>query len=538
VTDRLDFDQVLDICLDRLQAGNTVQACLISYPSHAGRLAPLLHMALKLQTSQEPSMSTSGFRAGEARLLAYAMQLSAQRQGALPVRRRGAVSRLIAGTRRLAAAVVVGMLLFCALLSAGAVTVSAASASLPGSSLYTIKRTTESLLSSLAFTPRLQTQVHLAWAERRLDEVGALIARDGIVYKTVLAALEHETEQALVAAEQAGPESLTDVIAHTEHQHTVLRHLLDQAPEAARSDLQQALATSTEMNERAWAGLAGETPAGLPISPAPYVTLQPLNPTDTPQPPGLTETPRTIETTEVSETPGPTGSPTPIETPQPLQATATPVIPTPTPTATAQPLQATATPVIPTATAASHPLQPTVSPATPTATATPQPPQPTVSPVTPTATATPQPPQPTATPVTPTATATPQPPTATATPQPAQEPTSDIWDKSSLVIVNQGSDCEGSGNVWVTVKNSGSEAMASPTPWELWYASSGSPKSGEVIATGEIPVLDVEQTYLISTAAIRGSGKYMFKAYQRPGHPGTGVLWSDGITFDTSQCGN
>jgi hypothetical protein len=481
-------------------------------------------------------MSANGFRAGEARLLAYARQLSAQRQGALPVRRRRAVSRLIAGTRRLAAAVVVGMLLFCAVLSAGAVTVSAASASLPGSRLYTIKRTTESLVSSLAFTPGIQTQVHLAWAQRRLDEVGALIARDGIVYKTVLTALEHETEQALVAAEQAGPESLADVIAHTEHQHTVLRHLLDQAPEAARSDLQQALATSTEMNERAWAGLAGETPGGLPVSPAPYVTLEPLNPTDTPQPPRLTETPRTIETPEVSETPEPTGSPTPTETPQPLQSTTTPVIPTPT--ATAQPLQASATPVIPTATAASQPLQPTVSTATPTPTATSQPPQPTATPATPTPTATSLPPQPTATPVTPTAIATPQPPTATATPQPPQEPTSDIWDKSSLVIVSQGSDCEGGGNAWVTVKNSGSEAMANSTPWELWYASSGSPKSGEVIATGEIPVLDVEQTYLISTAAIRGSGTYMFKAYQRPGHPGTGVLWSDGITFDASQCGN
>jgi YqxM protein len=80
--------------------------------------------------------------------------------------------------------------------------------------------------------------------------------------------------------------------------------------------------------------------------------------------------------------------------------------------------------------------------------------------------------------------------------------------------------------------------MAGPTLWELWYASSGSPKSGEVIATEEIPVLDVEQPYLISTAAISGSGTYMFKAYQRPGHPGAGVLWSDGITFDASQCGN
>jgi YqxM protein len=536
VTDRLDFDQVLDICLDRLQAGDTVQACLISYPSYAGRLAPLLYMALTLQTSEGPSMPANGFRAGEARLLAYAVELSAQRQGALPLRRRGVASDLVASARRLVAAAAVGILLLCALLSAGAATVSAASASLPGSSLYTIKRTTESLLSSVAFTPRLQTQVHLAWAGRRLDEVGALIARDGLVYKTVLTALEHETGQALAAAEQAGPESLTDVMAHTQHQRTVLRHWLDQAPEAARLDLQQALATSTEMNERARADLAGETPGELPASPAPYVTLQPLNPTDTPQLPRLTATPQLIETSEVSETPQPTDSPTPIETPQPLQNTPTPVVPTPI--ETPQPLQNTPTPVVPTPTATPQPLQPTTTGVTSTATATPQPPQPAATPMTPTPTATPQSPQPTATPVTPTATATPQPPTATATSEPTQEATLDVWDKSSLVFVNQGSDCEGSGNVWATVKNSGSEAMAGPTLWELWYASGGPPKSGEVIATGEIPVLDVEQAYLISTAAISGSGNYMFKAYQRPGHPGTGVLGSDGITFDASQCGN
>jgi YqxM protein len=80
--------------------------------------------------------------------------------------------------------------------------------------------------------------------------------------------------------------------------------------------------------------------------------------------------------------------------------------------------------------------------------------------------------------------------------------------------------------------------MAGPTYWELWYAANGSPKSGEIIATGEIPALDVEQAYLISTAATKGSGNYIFKAYQRPGHPGIGVLGSDEITFDADQCGD
>jgi YqxM protein len=106
------------------------------------------------------------------------------------------------------------------------------------------------------------------------------------------------------------------------------------------------------------------------------------------------------------------------------------------------------------------------------------------------------------------------------------------------MFVSQGSNCEGGGNVWATVKNSGSAAMAGSTHWELWYAASGPSKSGEIIAIGEIPVLDVEQEYLLSAAATRSSGNYMFKAYQRPGHPGIGVLGSDEIVFDATQCGD
>ena len=44
MTNGRDFDEILSICLDRLQKGDTVEACLVSYPGYAGRLAPLLYM--------------------------------------------------------------------------------------------------------------------------------------------------------------------------------------------------------------------------------------------------------------------------------------------------------------------------------------------------------------------------------------------------------------------------------------------------------------------------------------------------------------
>jgi YqxM protein len=83
------------------------------------------------------------------------------------------------------------------------------------------------------------------------------------------------------------------------------------------------------------------------------------------------------------------------------------------------------------------------------------------------------------------------------------------------------------------VKNSG-EAMAGLTDWELWYAASGPPKAGAIVAEGKIPALTSGQEYTIEKADVQGSGSYKFKAFQRDGYPGTGELWSGDINFDCS----
>jgi len=258
VTDSLDFDQVVSTCLDRLRTGDTVAACLGSYPSHARQLAPLLEVANLLQAPAGPTLSAEGLRAGEARLLAHATRLRARHRQAIAGRPRGVVPRLLSSGGRLAVASVMGALLLCGMLSAG--TVSAAAGSLPGSPLYPVKQATETMVSWMAFTPQLRTHVHLAWAERRLREAEALMARDGAADESVLAAMEHETEQALVAAEQAGPNQLEAVAVHTEHQQTVLNRVLDKAPPAARPGLERALAASAREHARARSALDRAAP--------------------------------------------------------------------------------------------------------------------------------------------------------------------------------------------------------------------------------------------------------------------------------------
>jgi YqxM protein len=576
-----DFEDILSICLDRLQQGDTVEACLISYPGYAGRLAPLLTMADVLQAPEGPSMSAEGFRAGQARMLRDAARLRAARKRPLPARRSTFARPLLMGVRRLAGAMAVGIFVVCLVFWAGVATVSAASSSLPGSPLYTVKRASENLATSLAFTPRLEVRAHLAWAERRLGEIGALIDRDGIVYRTLLVSLHNETERALLAAEQADVETLQSVLSQIEHQQVVLEEYRLRVSETSQAELDSALAASTLLKQRAELALVGAMPATATAGPSPGATTMPPGASATHEPGQV------IEATETSTPMGtsgpgpsistlePTGSPpaptlalaTLTPTPRPAlgttpEATYIPAgTPTLTPeernTVTAQPSGTPATPVK-TYTPAASPVpgaSPTETPMTTstrivTATLTPVDTPastltriPTATP-TPTSTSTPTPtltptdtPLPTSAPV-PTETPT---PTATATQVPMPTSTSEAsgWDKSSLVFTGQqGVTCDGGGTVWATVKN-GDSAMAGLTSWELWYAASGSPKSdGEAIASGEILALGAWQEYAMYEAAGGGSGEYMFKVFQRSGHPGTGELWSDTISFDASQCAN
>jgi hypothetical protein len=267
VADIVDFEQILNSCLDRLQAGESVEACLARYPSHADELAPLLTVAAGLRLpDQGPVMSAEGLKAGETRLLARADQLRSQRPARVRRSPRGAWADLLTGTRRLAVASLVVVLLLCGVLSAG--TVSAASTSLPGSPLYPVKRATEVVVSAAAFTPELQARVHLAWAERRLREIEVLIERDGMVDEALLADLDTETEQALAAAEESGRVGQLEAAAsHTEHQKAVLERVLQKAPPAAKQGLENALEKSQQGHERARSALERAKGQGPPATP-------------------------------------------------------------------------------------------------------------------------------------------------------------------------------------------------------------------------------------------------------------------------------
>jgi hypothetical protein len=120
-------------------------------------------------------------------------------------------------------------------------------------------------------------------------------------------------------------------------------------------------------------------------------------------------------------------------------------------------------------------------------------------------------------------------------PQPVSATVAPEWDKSSLTFKPG---CTGNCEVVkAKVCNTGSD-MAGTTTYEVYWAASGNPKFGVVVASGTIPALKKNTctylTYDPKTNPNGSAGNYMFKAYQRPGHPGTGVLWSDQCSI--GQC--
>ncbi|KEF37741.1 SipW-cognate class signal peptide [Schinkia azotoformans MEV2011] len=98
------------------------------------------------------------------------------------------------------------------------------------------------------------------------------------------------------------------------------------------------------------------------------------------------------------------------------------------------------------------------------------------------------------------------------------------WDKSSLSF--NGPSGISNTQIFATVKNgSGSRDMQGPVRYEVYWIASGNPKGGTVVASGEIPALDSGESYKLTYTPTK-AGIYKFKAYQRPGHPGKGELWS------------
>lgn len=108
------------------------------------------------------------------------------------------------------------------------------------------------------------------------------------------------------------------------------------------------------------------------------------------------------------------------------------------------------------------------------------------------------------------------------------EETGGEWDKSSIEFFKKSPAGVCGSPLIAAIRNHSNNDMAGTTQYEVYHAAAGNPKKGEKVGEGEVPVIKSNETFNLSYEASK-SGNYMFKVYQRPGHPGNGELWSEEI---------
>jgi hypothetical protein len=165
------YNDVLDACIDRItREGATVEECLATYPEHADELEQPLRAAFRLTRAAAYTPRAAAKERGRLRMQAALAELEA---GSRPAAAAPTGGWWGVGRLRLAGAFALSLALF-----VGAPSLVAASGgALPGEPLYSIKRGIEETRLALQPSPSGKAKLHVAFSERRADEMTKLLVR-------------------------------------------------------------------------------------------------------------------------------------------------------------------------------------------------------------------------------------------------------------------------------------------------------------------------------------------------------------------------
>lgn len=185
--------------------------------------------------------------------------------------------------------------------------------SLPGETLYSVKKAAEIVEKALASSPEAKVKVGIKHAKRRLQEVQILVAEKETseVVTETLGALKSETEQVMATAAEAKPELLQNVAALVDEEHEVLESVKEQADEKVKEAFSEAITASRETaNKLSGSGgddkVKGTTAAADPKEDEPTAsTTSPIVKKSKPKLPkdGIVESPMIIHGVSKAEEP-------------------------------------------------------------------------------------------------------------------------------------------------------------------------------------------------------------------------------------------
>ena len=325
----LSFDDTLNLSLQALlHDRDSLEVCLEKYPHYAAELKPLLQTALLTQRLRKPILSEARVNALQDRLMqAFPSVVEEDETPTQPVRR--PVMLFPAWMSRSAAIVALVLL---AALGTGGGTVAASANSVPGETLYGVKRAWEEFILFFATLLGCLNEMQLHLARVRWEELQTLSQRDhtisddlwnsfAIAFKSAYEEADTQTQSDLMRVmadvEMAVNQSVLPATYHAE-----LLAIL--TPVQSGNTDQVALPVVTQE------GVATEDPVLQATLTSTSVPTQAQIVLSTPTAPLMM-----IVDATATRTPTPSRTPTPTYTPM---NTPTPLTPLPSATATYTPL--------------------------------------------------------------------------------------------------------------------------------------------------------------------------------------------------------
>ncbi len=190
------IDELLDQLLEEIKKGRSIEDCLKEYPEYADDLEPLLRLAMSIEDlpKSEPTPE-----AVEVTLRRVRTMVAAQMQTKSKFSFRKVFSLQPVAMRALAV-----VLLICI---AGFATVLLSARSLPGDTLYPVKRFCEQIQYFVTISPEGKAELHLAFADKRATEFILTFKEGEQIDRELFNALLNEKKLALECTESLLDES-------------------------------------------------------------------------------------------------------------------------------------------------------------------------------------------------------------------------------------------------------------------------------------------------------------------------------------------
>lgn len=196
-----NIELLLDICIDEMQKGRSIDECMASYPQYANQLKPLLQLAEQIEDLPIPMPSSEAISAA---LINVGKEMepnsaSIEKQEALVTNRsirkmkRKTFSFLNIFRKPKLVWALSTFLFFVIIFSAATVSAS----SVPGDILYPMKLVTEKVKFLLTFDSYNKAELRLTFSDRRLNELVTVLQQSNTLDTNLLKDMLDEAKLAL-----------------------------------------------------------------------------------------------------------------------------------------------------------------------------------------------------------------------------------------------------------------------------------------------------------------------------------------------------